>query len=84
LPDRTPHQEGIIRRYYERRNEIAIQKLSEIVSNLYAETSPRKIASAWKAAERHLLASGAHPHEVKTVVEGRDLEALAKIVQERF
>jgi len=84
IPERTPYQKGIVRRYYEHRGDIAVQKLSEIVSTLYTETSERKIATAWKAAERHLLAAGAHREEVKGVVERRDLAALAKIVSERF
>jgi hypothetical protein len=84
VPHYTPHQKGIIKRYYEHRDDIAIQKLGEIVSSLYTETNKRKIASGWKAAEKHLLAAGVHKHEVTNVVKDQDLGALAKILERLF
>src|SRR6188474_107171 len=64
----TPHQKGIIKRFYEHRDTIALQKLGEIISNLYVETNERKIATAWRAAEKHLLACGVSQHEAGNVV----------------
>lgn len=84
MPHHTPHQKGIIKRYYENRDHIAVQKLGEIVSSLYTETNARKVASGWKAAEKHLLAAGVHEHEVTNVVQDRDLGALAKILERLF
>ncbi|MED5331053.1 MAG: hypothetical protein VX916_07145 [Planctomycetota bacterium] len=84
MADRSPYQKGVIRRYYEHRDDIAVQKLGEIVSNLYLETKPGTSSSAWGAAEKHLLACGVHPNEVKGVVDDRDLGALAKLVGRLF
>ena len=82
--DYTRHQQGIIKRFYEHRDTIALQKLGEIVSNLYVETNEKKIATAWRAAEKHLLACGVTQHEAGNVVKDRDLGALAKILQRLF
>jgi len=42
-PDYTPYQEGIIRRYYQNREALALQKLEDLVAELYlAETENRK------------------------------------------
>ncbi len=80
--DLTPHQKGIVKRYYENRDTIAVNKLAETVSNLYLETNQRKIDTAWRNALKHMKAAGVHDHQASTIVEDRDLGALAKIVQE--
>ena len=81
MSDHTPYQKGIIRRFYEHRDTLAIQKLGEIVSNLYLETSEAKIKRGWTSAHAQLLAAGVHKHEADHVVADRDLGALAKIVE---
>ncbi|HZJ69360.1 MAG TPA: hypothetical protein VFF36_00375 [Planctomycetota bacterium] len=84
MPHHTPYQKGIIKRFYEHRDTIALQKLGEIVSNLYVEANEKKITAAWRAAEKHLLACGVSQHEAGNVVKDRDLGALAKILQRLF
>ena len=83
MPDYTPYQKGIIRRYYEHRDTIALQKLAEIVSNLYLETSKAKVDRAWKSAHTQLLAAGVHEHHAAKIVEERDLEELARVVAQQ-
>lgn len=78
--DFTPYQQGIIKRFYEHRDTLALQRLAEIVSDLYVTDSQAKIERSWKAAHKQLLAVGVHPHEAQSVVSDRDLGALAKIV----
>ncbi len=78
--DYTPHQQGIIKRYYEHRDTLALQRLAEIVSDLYVETSAAKVARAWKAAHKQMLAAGVHKHEAQTILDEQDLGALARLV----
>ena len=80
MSDHTPYQKGIIRRFYENRDTLALQKLGEIVSNLYLETAKAKVERLWKSAHAQMLAAGVHKHEADHVLEDRDLGALAKIV----
>ena len=82
MPDYTPYQQGIIRRYYEHRDTLALQKLSEAVSNLYLETSQKKIDRAWENVHKQMLAAGVHEHFAKKISEARDLEQLAKVVND--
>ena len=83
MADHTPYQKGIIKRFYENRDTLALQKLGEIVSDLYLEEKPAAIARKWKAAHAQMLAVGVHQHQADTITEDRDLGALAKIVSER-
>ncbi len=48
MPDFTPHQKKIIERYYDRRDEIMIQKLSQLVSELYLADSQKKQDRLWE------------------------------------
>ena len=78
--DFTPYQQGVIKRFYEHRDTLALQRLGEIVSDLYVATSEAKMARAWAAAHKQLLAAGVHAHEADAVVKDRDLGALARII----
>jgi hypothetical protein len=78
--DYTPHQQGIIKRFYEHRDTLALQRLGEIVSDLYVETSATKISRAWAAAHKQMLAAGVHKHEADTILKERDLGALARLI----
>jgi hypothetical protein len=77
--DFTKHQQGIIKRFYEHRDTLALQRLAEIVSDLYVETSEAKIARQWAAAHKQMLAAGVHAHAAGTILAERDLGALARL-----
>lgn len=82
MPDHTPYQKGIIKRFYEHRDTLALQKLAEIVSELYVTESEKKSARLWKSAHAQLLAAGVHAHQAGEILKERDLGALAKVVSE--
>ncbi len=80
----TPHQRGIIRRYYENRDDIMSQKLSEIVSDLYMCSDPQKAARLWKSARTALNNLNAPPGKVEKCVTEKNLQMLAEIVSDLF
>lgn len=82
MTDYTPYQKGIIKRFYEHRDTLALQKLAEIVSNLYLETSEAKRKRLWKSAHAQMLAAGVHKHHAQALIDDEDLGALAGIVSE--
>ena len=82
MPEHSPYQKGVIKRFYEHRDTIALNKLAEIVSNLYVETSEVKVRRGWKSAHTQMLAAGVHQHQADTILDERDLGALAKLVSE--
>lgn len=80
----SAHQKGIIKRYYENKDDLMTQKLGEIVSELYLCDSEKKAARLWKSARTALLNAGVVEKRVEIVVANRDLEKLAKLVTEIF
>ena len=78
------YQKGIIRRYYENKDNLMNQKLGEIVSELYLCTDEKKAARLWKSAHQALVNAGAHKGQAERLVTARDLEGLAKLVGELF
>ena len=80
--DLTKHQRGIVRRYYEHRDTIALQKLSEIVSDLWVCDSEKKSAALWKSAATALKNAGADPARAERILAAKNLKALADLVQE--
>ena len=80
MSEYTPYQKTVIKRFYEHRETLAVNKLAETVSNLYLETSPKKQAQAWERAYTHMVAAGVKESEANVIVDDRDLDALAKIV----
>jgi len=47
MPDRTPYQDKIIKRYYSNRDALMEQKLGELVTDLYLAEG-KKRAQVWK------------------------------------
>ena len=82
MPDYSAYQKGVIKRYYEHRDTIAVHKLAEILSNLWLEKKKAKVTQLWESAYKYLQQAGVPVNHACVVVEDRDVEALAKIVAE--
>ncbi len=80
----TPHQKGIVRRYYEHKDDLVHQKLSEIVSDLYLCADDKKAARLWKSVRTALVNAGVHEGQAERLVAARDLDGLARLVGEIF
>ncbi len=80
----TPHQKGIVRRYYDNKDNAALQTLTEIVSELYLCTDQKKAERLWKKARTALANAGVHAARADGVVAARDVKALAKLVEQIF
>lgn len=80
MAEYSQHQKGIIKRFYEHRDTLALQKLAETVSNLYLEDNPGKRKRAWKSVHAQLLAAGVDAKTAEEIVNDEDLGAVAKIV----
>jgi len=80
----TPRQKGIVRRYYDNKDNMALQTLTEIVSELYLCSDQKKAERLWKKARTALANAGVHATKADNVVAARDLKALAKLVETIF
>jgi hypothetical protein len=77
----TPHQQGIIKRYYENIDKVAWQRLSELVGDLYL-ASGKKRDKLWASAASFMQKLEVPQAKIDAIVQKKDLEALANLVKE--
>jgi len=81
--DLTPHQQKIVARYYDNRDQIDEQRLAELVTNIYlANPGSKQLVKFWTSAgetmERLKIPAGRIAH----VLEKKDPAVLAEVVKE--
>ena len=80
----TPYQQKVIRRFYENKDLRLIQKLGDLVSDLYIETNEKKRESGWKRIKDILVDLKVHPHEVEFLTKDKNLTVISKKLAEVF
>ena len=80
----TPYQQKVIRSFYDNKDLRLIQKLGELVSNLYLETSEKKNESGWEKIKKMLTELKVHPNEVEYLTKGKNLAVISKKLAEIF
>ncbi|MBL9125697.1 MAG: hypothetical protein JNG90_18805 [Planctomycetaceae bacterium] len=81
MAERTKYQQSIIRNYYKNQDAISLQRLSELVTNLYlAEGKGR--AREWKNIVSALEKLKIPQSRIDHLVEQDDPTLLAKLVEE--
>lgn len=78
----SAHQKKIISRYYENREAIDSQKLSELVTNLYLETNDKKRAKLWERAETMMERLEVPKSRIAHIMEQGDAAILAELVKD--
>ncbi len=79
--DLTRHQEKIVQRYYEHQETIRVEKLSDLVAELWLCEDEAKATKLWGRAQVALMKAGANPQAVANAVNKRDVTMLATLVQ---
>lgn len=74
------HQKGIVKRYYEHKDTIALGKLQEIVSELYLAESEAKRRKLWASAALALKNAGASPADIDRLTTEDDPAKLASLI----
>jgi hypothetical protein len=81
MAGRTPYQDRIIRRYYENQGDIMLQRLSDLVGDLYlAEDKSR--ARLWERAEGAMRQLKVPADRVEHIVNSDNPSLLAGLVKE--
>lgn len=80
----TPYQRKVIRNFYENKDLRLIQKLGELVSNLYLESNEKKRESGWKNIRKMLIDLKVNPHEAEYLTKDRNLAIISKKLAEMF
>lgn len=80
----TQYQKKVIKGYYENKELRLMQKLGELVSDMYLATNEKKRESGWKRIKKILTDLKVHPNEVEYLTRERDLAAITKKIEEVF
>jgi hypothetical protein len=81
MAEHSKHQQKIIKNYYENRDSIAIQRLQELVTELYLATG-KKRQQHWKSIGLHLGKLGVPPERIEVLQKKDDAAEVAKLVEE--
>src|SRR5262245_24117917 len=81
LEDYTPYQQRIIRRYYANQDRIQLQKLAEMVTELYLSEG-KKRQQLWKSAAAAMQKLGVPQTRIDHIIEQDDPALLARLVKE--
>ena len=80
MAKRTKFQEKVIRNYYQNREAIAVQRLQELVTELYL-TEGKKRERHWKTLATHLAALGVKPEQMDHLIQKDDPELVANFIK---
>ena len=80
--ERSEYQEGIFGRYYDNRDAIMLEKLGELVTELYLAETDAKRERLWKRAEKAMSNLKVQPSIIEHIIIKRDPEILAKNLQD--
>jgi hypothetical protein len=81
MPDHTPYQKNIIKRYYKNFDAIQFQRLSELVTELYLSEG-KKRDRLWTQVAGMLERLEFPPSRLAHLMQSRDPSLLAGILQE--
>jgi hypothetical protein len=81
MAERSKFQQKIIKNYYENRDSIALQRLQELVTELYLATGKKRVQH-WKSIVLHLGKLGVPKERLDILQKKDDAAEVAKLVAE--
>lgn len=82
MAEYSNYQKKVIQRYYDNRETIALQKLGELVTELYLATSDKKKDQLWSRVETQMKALKVGPKLAEHILNRRDAKLLADNLQD--
>ncbi len=80
----SKYQQKAIKNFYDNKDIRLVQKLGELVSNLYLETNDKKKDTGWKKIKKMLTDLKVHPGEVEFLTKDKTLSLISKKLDEIF
>jgi hypothetical protein len=80
----SKYQQKAIKNFYDNKDIRLVQKLGELVSNLYLETNEKKKETGWKKIKKMLTDLKVHPGEVEFLTKDKTLSLISKKLDEIF
>ncbi len=78
----SKYQQGVIRRYYENREQIDEGRLGELVTSLYLAESSKQRDKLWESVESLLDRLDVAPSRTRHILDTRDVSVLAELVND--
>jgi hypothetical protein len=75
------YQQKLVKNYYENLDTIMLQKLGELVTELYLADSAKKVERLWQRAEKAMKNLKIKPAIIKHIMDKRSVEVLAENLQ---
>ncbi len=79
---RSEYQNGVIGRYYDNLDTITLQKLGELVTDLYLAEKKSRRDNLWQRVHKAMLKLKVRPAIIDHIMAKRDVEILAKNLQD--
>jgi hypothetical protein len=81
MPDYTPYQQKIIKRYYDNHDTIQLQRLAELVSDLYLAEG-KKRQRTWQAVTAAMQKLGIPQARIDHLLQQNNPALIAQVVKE--
>ncbi len=82
MAELTNYQKKIVERYYDRKDEIMLTRLQELVTDLYLAETDKKRESLWKRVEQAMASLKVPPTISQHIMTKKSAEVLARNVQD--
>ena len=80
MAERSKYQQNIIKNYYENRENIALQRCQELVTELYLSEG-KKRQKHWQSLQGHLLKLSVKQETIDHLIQQDDPQLAAQLVQ---
>lgn len=80
--ERSQYQKKVIDNYYKNLDTIMLQKLAEMVTELYLADNQKKKDRLWQRVEKAMTNLGIKPDIINHIMEKKDVQILAKNIQD--
>ncbi len=78
----SSYQQGVIKNYYANIDIISLQRLGELVTELYLADSDKKKERLWQRVHKAMWKLKISPAIIKHIMQKRDVQILAKNLQD--
>lgn len=82
MADRSNYQKEVIERYYDQRDTIMLNRLQELVTELYLADSEKQRDRLWKRVQAAMEKLGVKPRLMEHILARRSAETLAENVRD--
>ncbi|MCU0716574.1 MAG: hypothetical protein MUD03_10655 [Pirellula sp.] len=78
----TRYQQGVIKAYYQNRDNVSFQRVQELLTDLYLAEGKKK-EKVWESMFNHLEKLGVPPDQLEHLKKQRKPELIAQLIQKK-